>query len=93
MIQMAAPVRRRARLRDDAGPVMRRSFERWFALSGSRIREARQHAGLTLFELARRANISSITLSVVELGHKPAKLELLYRVAKVLCVEPQELLP
>lgn len=72
---------------------MRRSFDRWFALCGARIREAREHAGLSLFELARRADVHSITLSVVELGHKPAKFELLYGVAKALGVDPRELLP
>lgn len=89
------PRRAAARLIDPdrAKSALERSEKRWLALAGLRIREARNADGLSVFDLARKANVCANTLNLCERGARPPALWLLYRVAKALGRDPSELLP
>lgn len=60
---------------------------------GPRLRAARKERGWTLDDLARRANISSSTLSRLESGKRQATLELLLPVTRQLGIRIDDLLP
>lgn len=55
------------------------------------IREWRKHRGLTLERLAAQAETTAATLSRVETGKQPYSQPLLEALARVLQVEPSEL--
>jgi transcriptional regulator with XRE-family HTH domain len=58
---------------------------------GEAIRYVRKSRGLSCSELASRAHVSRTTMSLVENGHRTPKLELLFRFANALGVEPHKL--
>jgi transcriptional regulator with XRE-family HTH domain len=60
---------------------------------GATLAAARQAAGLSMRELARRADISQPFLSQVENGHSMPSLATLYRLAGALGVSPSTLMP
>lgn len=61
------------------------------ALSGSRIRAARESAGLTRTELAVEVGRSEQTIILYETGRHPAPTEIVVRIAEVLGIHPGEL--
>ncbi len=71
--------------------LLRMSEEALRELLGSAIRERRKAQGLTLAELARRADVSLGYLSQIELGKNSASIETLYRISLGLGVKLAEL--
>lgn len=70
----------------------RDTFDRFARIVGGRLRDARVESGLTVFELARLADIPAPTLRAVEVG-RPASLLVLFRVARAVGVDARELMP
>lgn len=60
---------------------------------GEKLAKARQRAGLSQEELARRLKLGRSSISNIELGRQRPNLELLYAVAEVLGIRPAALLP
>lgn len=60
---------------------------------GEKLAKARQRAGLSQEELARRLKLGRSSISNIELGRQRPNLELLYAVAEVLRIRPSTLLP
>jgi transcriptional regulator with XRE-family HTH domain len=58
---------------------------------GSRIRERRDHAGLSQEDLAFQADLSPTYLSQIETGKRNPSIERLYRISTVLQIELAEL--
>jgi transcriptional regulator with XRE-family HTH domain len=58
---------------------------------GLRIKALRKERGITQEELAGRAELSRTYLTVLETGGKAASLDSLFRISKVLGVNPGEL--
>ena len=63
------------------------------ATLGSRVREKRMAAGISLRELARRTDISPSYLSSVELGENEPTASKIQRIAKELHIAIDKLLP
>jgi transcriptional regulator with XRE-family HTH domain len=63
------------------------------AAIGTALAAARHAAGLSMRELARRADVSQPFLSQVENGHSMPSLATLYRLAATLGVSPSTLMP
>lgn len=61
-------------------------------LQGAAIRAAREHAGVSLREVARRLEVSPATVSAVERGRTPLTVARLWQIAAVLGVSAQSLL-
>lgn len=61
-------------------------------LQGAAIRTAREHAGVSLREVARRLEVSPATVSAVERGRTPLTVARLRQIAAVLGVSAQSLL-
>ena len=59
---------------------------------GRRIRRARDKLGINQGELAKRAGCTAVTLSHIETGKKPTNVDLVEAIAKVLGLEPWQLL-
>ena len=78
---------------DRAMSALCRSEDRWMALAGVVVRAARNEENMSVFELARRANVSSSAINEFELGRSAPRMWLLYRIAKALGRDPKELLP
>src|SRR4051795_5492244 len=64
----------------------------WRGIIGGNIRKARQAAGLTLEQLAARADISRNHLSLAELGRTSVTISFLTRVAFALQLSPSDFL-
>jgi transcriptional regulator with XRE-family HTH domain len=67
---------------------MRMSFE----VNGQRLRELRVGRALSLRALAQRSGVAFDTINKLELGHRPARLVTIRKLAEALGVEPKELM-
>jgi transcriptional regulator with XRE-family HTH domain len=67
---------------------MRMSFE----VNGQRLRELRVQQALSLRALAQRSGVAFDTINKLELGHRPARLVTIRKLADALGVEPKELM-
>jgi transcriptional regulator with XRE-family HTH domain len=67
---------------------MRMSFE----VNGQRLRQLRVERALSLRALAERSGVAFDTINKLELGHRPARLMTLRKLAEALGVEPKELM-
>jgi transcriptional regulator with XRE-family HTH domain len=59
----------------------------------SRLRELRERAVLTVRDLSQQSGVSEDAITKIENGHRKARPSTLRKLAKVLGVQPQELLP
>ena len=60
---------------------------------GTRLQNARRQAGLSQEELARRAKLHQVTVSLIENGKRAVTLTTLERIAKALSIAPRDLIP
>jgi transcriptional regulator with XRE-family HTH domain len=67
---------------------MRMSFE----VNGQRLRELRVERALSLRALAQRSGVAFDTINKLELGHRPARLVTIRKLAQALDVETNELM-
>jgi HTH-type transcriptional regulator, competence development regulator len=67
---------------------MRMSFE----VNGHRLRQLRVQRALSLRALAQRSGVAFDTINKLELGHRPARLVTIRKLAEALGVEPTELM-
>ena len=67
---------------------MRMSFE----VNGHRLRHLRVERALSLRTLAERSSVAFDTINKLELGHRPARLVTIRKLAEALGVEPKELM-
>jgi transcriptional regulator with XRE-family HTH domain len=67
---------------------MRMSFE----VNGQRLRQLRVERALSLRALAERSGVAFDTINKLELGHRPARLVTIRKLAEALKVEPKELM-
>jgi transcriptional regulator with XRE-family HTH domain len=67
---------------------MRMSFE----VNGHRLRQLRVERALSLRALAQRSGVAFDTINKLELGHRPARLTTIRKLAEALGVEPKELM-
>jgi transcriptional regulator with XRE-family HTH domain len=67
---------------------MRMSFE----VNGQRLRQLRVERALSLRALAQRSGVAFDTINKLELGHRPARLVTIHKLAAALGVEPKELM-
>jgi transcriptional regulator with XRE-family HTH domain len=67
---------------------MRMSFD----IDGEKLRELRVERALTLRALAERSGTSYDTINKLELGHRPARLSTIRKLADALGVEPTQLM-
>ena len=75
------------------GRVRERDFLSWLKIAGARLRDARVEADVTIFELARRVNLTVTTLRACELGRRAPSMAILFQVGRALGLDPRELLP
>jgi XRE family transcriptional regulator, regulator of sulfur utilization len=67
---------------------MRMSFE----VNGQKLRQLRVERALSLRALAERSGVAFDTINKLELGHRPARLVTIRKLAEGLGVEPKELI-
>jgi transcriptional regulator with XRE-family HTH domain len=67
---------------------MRISFE----VNGQKLRQLRVERALSLRALAERSGVAFDTINKLELGHRPARLVTIRKLAEALGVEPRELM-
>jgi transcriptional regulator with XRE-family HTH domain len=67
---------------------MRMSFE----VNEQRLRQLRVERALSLRALAQRSGVAFDTINKLELGHRPARLVTIRKLADALGVEPKELM-
>lgn len=60
---------------------------------GKRLQEVRRQAGMSQEELAHKARLHQVTVSLIENGKRAVTLTTLERVAKALGVAPRDLVP
>jgi transcriptional regulator with XRE-family HTH domain len=63
-----------------------------FDVDGLRLRELRVEKALSLRTLAHRSGVAYDTINKLELGHRPARLVTIRKLAHALGVEPTELM-
>ena len=63
-----------------------------FEVNGQRLRHLRVERALSLRALAERSGVAFDTINKLELGHRPARLMTLRKLAEALGVEPKELM-
>ena len=63
-----------------------------FEVNGQRLRELRVERALSLRGLAERSDVAFDTINKLELGHRPARLVTIRKLAEALDVEPKELM-
>ena len=63
-----------------------------FEVNGQRLRELRVGRALSLRALAQRSGVAFDTINKLELGHRPARLVTIRKLAEALGVEPKELM-
>lgn len=68
------------------------TLENFLKTIGKNIREYRKNKGKTQSELAFLANMDLNTISNIENGKSPARLDSIYKIAKVLQIKPYLLL-
>ena len=62
-----------------------------FEVNGQRLRQLRVERALSLRALAERSGVAFDTINKLELGHRPARLVTIRKLADALDVEPKEL--
>jgi transcriptional regulator with XRE-family HTH domain len=67
---------------------MRMSFD----VDGQRLRKLRVEKALSLRALKERSGVAYDTINKLELGHRPARLTTIRKLAEALDVEPKELM-
>jgi transcriptional regulator with XRE-family HTH domain len=67
---------------------MRMSFD----VDGQRLRKLRVEKALSLRALGERTGVAYDTINKLELGHRPARLTTIRKLAEALDVEPKELM-
>ena len=63
-----------------------------FEINGQRLRQLRVERALSLRTLAERSGVAFDTINKLELGHRPARLVTIRKLADALGVEPKELM-
>jgi transcriptional regulator with XRE-family HTH domain len=63
-----------------------------FEVNGHRLRQLRVERALSLRALAQRSGVAFDTINKLELGHRPARLTTIRKLAEALGVEPKELM-
>ena len=63
-----------------------------FEVNGQRLRHLRVQRALSLRALAQRSGVAFDTINKLELGHRPARLVTIRKLADALGVEPKELM-
>ncbi len=63
-----------------------------FEVNGQRLRQLRVEGALSLRALAQRSGVAFDTINKLELGHRPARLVTIRKLADALGVEPKELM-
>jgi transcriptional regulator with XRE-family HTH domain len=63
-----------------------------FEVNGQRLRQLRVERALSLRALAERSGVAFDTINKLELGHRPARLVTIRKLAEALDVEPKELM-
>jgi transcriptional regulator with XRE-family HTH domain len=63
-----------------------------FEVDGQRLRQLRVERALALRALAQRSGVAFDTINKLELGHRPARLVTIRKLADALGVEPTELM-
>jgi transcriptional regulator with XRE-family HTH domain len=63
-----------------------------FEVNGQRLRQLRVERALSLRALAQRSGVAFDTINKLELGHRPARLVTIRKLAKAFEVEPKELM-
>ena len=63
-----------------------------FEVNGHRLRQLRVERALSLRALAQRSGVAFDTINKLELGHRPARLVTIRKLADALGVEPKELM-
>ena len=63
-----------------------------FEVNGQRLRQLRVERALSLRALAERSGAAFDTINKLELGHRPARLVTIRKLAEGLGVEPKELM-
>jgi transcriptional regulator with XRE-family HTH domain len=63
-----------------------------FEVNGQRLRQLRVQRALSLRALAQRSGVAFDTINKLELGHRPARLVTIRKLAEALDVEPKELM-
>ena len=63
-----------------------------FEANGQRLRQLRVERALPLRALAERSGVAFDTINKLELGHRPARLVTIRKLADALGVEPKELM-
>jgi XRE family transcriptional regulator, regulator of sulfur utilization len=63
-----------------------------FEVNGQRLRQLRVERALSLRALAERSGVAFDTINKLELGHRPARLMTLRKLAEALGVEPKEVM-
>ncbi len=63
-----------------------------FEVNGQRLRQLRVERALSLRALAQRSGVAFDTINKLELGHRPARLVTIRKLAAALGVEPKELM-
>ena len=63
-----------------------------FEVNGQRLRQLRVERALSLRALVERSGVAFDTINKLELGHRPARLMTLRKLAEALSVEPKELM-
>jgi transcriptional regulator with XRE-family HTH domain len=62
-----------------------------FEVDGQKLRQLRVERALSLRALKERSGVAYDTINKVELGHRPARLVTIRKLAEALGVEPREL--
>ena len=63
-----------------------------FEVNGQRLRQLRVQQALSLRALADRSGVAFDTINKLELGHRPARLVTIRKLADALGVKPKELM-
>ena len=63
-----------------------------FEVNGQRLRQLRVERALSLRALAQRSGVAFDTINKLELGHRPARLVTIRKLADALSVDPKELM-
>jgi transcriptional regulator with XRE-family HTH domain len=63
-----------------------------FEVNGQRLRHLRVERALSLRALAQRSGVAFDTINKLELGHRPARLVTIRKLAEALGVEPKDLM-
>jgi transcriptional regulator with XRE-family HTH domain len=72
--------------------VYNKDMQMSFEVNGQRLRQLRVERALSLRALAQRGGVAFDTINKRELGHRPARLVTIRKLAAALEVEPRELM-